>query len=53
MASLVDNLGLDPTHVVRASTGGAIAQYMVLNHPYTVARLTLVASFSRFDEQRR
>ncbi|GAS89519.1 alpha/beta fold hydrolase [Mycolicibacterium brisbanense] len=49
MACLVDHLGVGPTHVVGASTGGAIAQYMALNHPRTVATLTLVASFARFD----
>lgn len=49
MGSLIDYLGVGPTHVVGASTGGAIAQYMALNHPHTVATLTLVASFARFD----
>jgi aminoacrylate hydrolase len=49
MASLVDHLRLGPTHVVGASTGGAIAQCMALDHPHTVASLTLVASFARFD----
>lgn len=49
MAGLVEYLGVGPTHIVGASTGGAIAQYMALNHPHTVATLTLVASFARFD----
>lgn len=49
MASLVDHLRVGPAHVVGASTGGAIAQYMALDHPHTVATLTLVASFARFD----
>ncbi|WP_406815365.1 alpha/beta fold hydrolase [Mycobacterium sp. M23085] len=49
MAGLVDHLGVGAAHVVGASTGGAIAQYMALNHPHTVATLTLVASFARFD----
>jgi aminoacrylate hydrolase len=49
MASLVEHLGVGPTHVIGASTGGAVAQYMALNHPRTVATLTLVAAFARFD----
>src|SRR5271165_4803525 len=32
-----------------ASTGGAIGQYMALDHPHTVSTLTMVASFARFD----
>lgn len=49
MAGLIDHLGVGPAHVVGASTGGAIAQFMALNHPDTVATATLVASFARFD----
>lgn len=49
MASLVEHLGVGPVHVVGASTGGAIAQHMALDHPHTVRTLTLVASFARFD----
>jgi aminoacrylate hydrolase len=49
MASLVEHLALGPMHVVGASTGGAIAQYMALDHPHTVRTITLVASFARFD----
>jgi aminoacrylate hydrolase len=49
MASLVEHLALGPMHVVGASTGGAIGQYMALDHPQTVHTLTLVASFARFD----
>lgn len=49
MADLVEHLGVGPTHVVGASTGGAIAQHMALDHAHTVATLTLVASFARFD----
>jgi aminoacrylate hydrolase len=48
-ASLVAHIGAGPAHVVGASTGGAIAQYMALNHPDTVTTATLVASFARFD----
>ncbi|MGB7147420.1 alpha/beta fold hydrolase [Mycobacterium sp.] len=49
MASLVEQLGVGPVHVVGASTGGAIGQHMALDHPHTVRTLTLVASFARFD----
>lgn len=49
MASLVEHLDVGAAHVVGASTGGAIAQHMALNHPHTVRTLTLVASFARFD----
>lgn len=49
MASLVEHLGLGPCHVVGASTGGAIAQYMAINHPHTVRSLILSSSFARFD----
>ncbi len=36
MAAIVEDLRLGPIHVVGASTGGAIAQYMALDHPQTV-----------------
>jgi aminoacrylate hydrolase len=49
MASLVEHLALGPVNVVGASTGGAIAQYMALDHPHTVRTLTLTSSFARFD----
>ena len=49
MASLVQHLALGPIHVVGSSTGGAIGQYMALNHPATVRSLTLASSFARFD----
>ena len=49
MAALVDHLGLGPVHVVGESTGGAIAQYMALNHPDTVRSLTMSSTFARFD----
>lgn len=49
MASLVEHLAVGPTHVVGASTGGAIGQYLALDHPHTVRTLTMVASFARFD----
>ncbi len=49
IASLVEHLALGPMHVVGASIGGAIGQYMALDHPQTVRTLTMVASFARFD----
>jgi aminoacrylate hydrolase len=49
MAALVEHLGRGPVHVVGESTGGAIGQYMALNHPDTVRSLTMSSSFARFD----
>lgn len=49
LASLVGHVGLGPVHVVGSSTGGAIAQYMALNHPEVVRSLTLSSTFARFD----
>jgi aminoacrylate hydrolase len=49
MASLVEHLALGPMHVIGASTGGAIGQYMALDHPHTVRTLALISSFARFD----
>jgi aminoacrylate hydrolase len=53
MASLVEHLALGPVHVVGSSTGGAIAQYMALNHPRWVRSLTISSSFARFDAYSR
>ena len=49
MAALVDHLRLGPVHVVGASTGGAIAQYLALEHAGIVRSLTVSSSFARFD----
>jgi aminoacrylate hydrolase len=49
MASLIEYLGLKSVHIVGSSTGGAIAQYVALNHTDKVRSLTLSSSFSRFD----
>ncbi|KZM72703.1 alpha/beta fold hydrolase [Nocardia terpenica] len=49
MAALVEHLDLGPVHVVGESTGGAIAQYMALNHPDAVRSLVMSSSFARFD----
>lgn len=53
MAALVKHLELGPVHVVGSSTGGAIAQYMALNHPETVRSLVLASTFARFDDYTR
>lgn len=49
MVALIEHLGLGSAHVVGASTGGAIAQYIALDHPGLVRSLTLSSSFARFD----
>jgi aminoacrylate hydrolase len=49
MASLVEQLALGPVHVVGSSTGGAIAQYMALDHPRTMRSLTMSSSFAHLD----
>jgi aminoacrylate hydrolase len=49
VAALVEHLAVGPMHVVGASTGGAIGQFMALNHPQTVRSLALCSSFARFD----
>ena len=40
-------------HVVGESTGGAIGQYMALNHPDTVRSLIMSSTFARFDAYAR
>ena len=49
MATLVDGLNLGPIHVVGSSTGGAIAQHLVLQRPELVRSLVIASSFARFD----
>jgi aminoacrylate hydrolase len=49
MAAIIESLGLGPLHVVGASTGGAIAQYMALDYPQAVRSLALSSTFARFD----
>ena len=49
MASLLAYLGVGPAHIVGASTGGAIAQCMALDHPQAVRTLTLSSTWARFD----
>lgn len=49
MEDLLDELKLGPVHVVGASTGGAIAQYMAADRPEQVKTLTLSSTFMKFD----
>ena len=44
---------LGPSHVMGFSTGGAIAQYVALNHPEAVRSLALIVSASRLSEEGR
>jgi pimeloyl-ACP methyl ester carboxylesterase len=53
MVALVEHLDVGPVHVVGASTGGAIAQYIGLDHPQLVRSLTLSSTFARFDAYTR
>lgn len=50
MACLVEHLDLGAVHVVGVSTGGAIGQYLALNHPEWVRSLTMSGSFARLDD---
>jgi pimeloyl-ACP methyl ester carboxylesterase len=44
---------LGPSHVMGFSTGGAIAQYVALDHPELVGNLILIVSASRLSEEGR
>jgi pimeloyl-ACP methyl ester carboxylesterase len=44
---------LGPSHVMGFSTGGAIAQYVALDHPELVRSLILIVSASRLSEEGR
>lgn len=46
---LMDTLGIGRAHIVGASTGGAIAQVIALDHPARVRSLTLVSTWARPD----
>ena len=49
LIDLLDFLAVSPAHVVGSSTGGAIAQHIVLARPDLARSLTLASSFARFD----
>ena len=51
--SLMDEVGVARAHVLGHSTGGAIAQTLVLDHPERVDRLVLSASWTRADRYMR
>jgi aminoacrylate hydrolase len=52
MAALVEHQDRGPVYVVGESTGGAIAQYMALNHPHAVRSLVMSSTFARFGRLR-
>jgi aminoacrylate hydrolase len=49
MAALLRALTATPAHIVGSSTGGAIGMLMALQHPDTVASLSLVSTWGRTD----
>jgi aminoacrylate hydrolase len=53
MASLIEHLGVGPTHLVGSSTGGAIAQLMALDHAAHVRSITMSSSYARPDAYTR
>jgi aminoacrylate hydrolase len=46
---VMDVLGIGCAHIVGHSTGGVIAQVLVLDHPDRVNRLVISGSWARFD----
>jgi aminoacrylate hydrolase len=49
MTSLIEYLGVGPTHLAGSSTGGAIVQVMALDYPGQVRSVTMASSFARAD----
>jgi len=48
-AALLDSLGIQKTHVVGNSMGGATAQELAINHPQKIDKLVLASSVSAQD----
>jgi aminoacrylate hydrolase len=46
LVALMDALGIERAHLVGHSTGGAIGQFMALNHPERLERLVISASWA-------
>ncbi|HXW20750.1 MAG TPA: alpha/beta hydrolase [Roseiarcus sp.] len=53
MASLIEYLGVGPTHLVGTSTGGAIAQLMALDHAADVRSVVISSAYARPDAYTR
>lgn len=49
MAAILRHLDVSPAHVVGSSTGGAIAQWMALEHPDRVRSLVISSSLAKAD----
>ena len=51
LVSLIDQLELEPAHVVGCSMGGALAIDFALNHPERILSLVLVGSDTEIDRR--
>jgi 3-oxoadipate enol-lactonase len=47
---LMDYLGIEKSHILGVSMGGAIAQVLAVNYPERVNKLILASTFARMDE---
>ncbi len=48
--AVLDSLGRERVHVIGLSLGGAVAQWLAVNHPGRVDSLTLLCTSARFGE---